>query len=122
MGFLSRVAGFRRLDMVRDSDIRKSLGIQPLLLQIEKSRLRWLGHVLGMPPERKAKQLFLENPIGKRPRGRPRLTWCKHMEEVCSRLHLYFAEAQTLAQDRERLKFSVMRLPQRLERRSADGR
>ncbi|VDO86577.1 unnamed protein product [Soboliphyme baturini] len=79
MGFLGRVAGFTRLDMVRNSDVRKSLGIQPLLLQIEKSQLQWLRHVLRMPLQRKAKQLFLANPTGKRPRGRPRLTWCNHI-------------------------------------------
>ncbi|VDP50734.1 unnamed protein product [Soboliphyme baturini] len=41
-----------------------------------------------MPPERMAKQLFLANLAGKRPRGRPRLTWCKHMYGVFSRLYL----------------------------------
>ncbi|VDP49333.1 unnamed protein product [Soboliphyme baturini] len=32
MGFLGRVAGLSRLDMVENSDIQKSLGLQPLLL------------------------------------------------------------------------------------------
>ncbi|VDP02801.1 unnamed protein product [Soboliphyme baturini] len=113
MGFLRRVAGLTCLDMVRNSDIRKNLGIQPLLLQIEKSQLRWLGHVLQMRPERKAKQLFLANPTGKRPSGRPKF---------CSRLHLSFAEALTLAQDRERWKLSLTCLPPRPEKKSGDGR
>ncbi|VDP49618.1 unnamed protein product [Soboliphyme baturini] len=122
MGFLRRVAGLTRHDLVRNSDIWKSLGIQLLLLQIEKSQLRWLRPVLRVPPEKKAKQLFLANPTGKRPRERPRLTWCKHMEGVRSRLHLSLAEAQTLAQNRERWKHCLTRLSPRPERRSGDGR
>ncbi|VDP52736.1 unnamed protein product [Soboliphyme baturini] len=122
MGILRRVAGLTRLDMVRNSDIRKIIGLEPLVLQIEKSQLRWLGHVLQMAPESKAKQLFLANPTGKRPREQSRLTWCKHMEGICSRLHLSFAEAQTVAQDRERWKLCLTCLPSRPERRSGDGR
>ncbi|VDP28828.1 unnamed protein product [Soboliphyme baturini] len=122
MGFHKRFVGLTRLEMVRNSDIRKSLGIQPLHLQIEKSQLQWLGHVLRMPAERKDKQLFLANPTGRRPRGRRRLSWCKHVVGVCSRLDLSFAEAHTLAQDRERWKYCLTRLPPRPERRSGDGR
>ncbi|VDP41658.1 unnamed protein product [Soboliphyme baturini] len=51
--FLRQVARLRRLNIVRNIDILKSLGIQLLLLQIEKSQLRCFGHFLRMPPERK---------------------------------------------------------------------
>ncbi|VDO95195.1 unnamed protein product [Soboliphyme baturini] len=66
MDFLTRVAGLRRLDMVPNTDVCESLGVQSLLLEIEKSPLRWFGHVLRMPPERKAKQLFVAKPTGRR--------------------------------------------------------
>ncbi|VDP53254.1 unnamed protein product [Soboliphyme baturini] len=72
MDFLRRVAGPTRLDMFWNSDIRKSLGLQPLLLQTEKSRLRWLGHVFQKGRRSKCSLQIL---TGKRPRGRPRLTW-----------------------------------------------
>ncbi|VDO85021.1 unnamed protein product, partial [Soboliphyme baturini] len=103
MGSLSRVAGLTRLDMVRSGDIQKSHGIQRLLLQIEKSQLRWLGHVLRMPPERKAKQLFLANPTGIKPRvlknrsGHP-LT---KDDDILRRWREYFEEHLNPAQQQE---------------------
>ncbi|VDP15220.1 unnamed protein product [Soboliphyme baturini] len=62
MGFLSRVGGLTRLDMVRNTNIRESLGVKPMLFGIEKSQLRLFGHVLRMPRERKANLLFLAKP------------------------------------------------------------
>ena len=41
------------------SEIRKSLNIEPLLLRIERSQLRWFGHVSRMPQERLPKQALL---------------------------------------------------------------
>ncbi|KAI3352014.1 hypothetical protein L3Q82_020839, partial [Scortum barcoo] len=32
------------------SVIREELGVEPLLLRIERSQLRWLGHLFRMPP------------------------------------------------------------------------
>ncbi|VDO82563.1 unnamed protein product [Soboliphyme baturini] len=55
MGFLRGITGITRLDMVRNTDIREILGVQPLSLQIENSQLQWFGHVLRMPPEMKPK-------------------------------------------------------------------
>ena len=56
MRFLRRVRGVTMLDKVRSSEIRKSLNVDPLLLRIEKSQLRWFGHVSRMPQERLPKQ------------------------------------------------------------------
>nr|XP_054588625.1 uncharacterized protein LOC129153273 isoform X2 [Nothobranchius furzeri] len=52
MSFLRRVAGLSLRDRVRSSDIRKGLGVEPLLLWIDRSQLRWLGHLVRMPPGR----------------------------------------------------------------------
>ena len=51
-----------------------------LLLHIERSQLRWFGHVSRMPQERLPKQALSVIPIGKRPVGRPRLRWLNHIE------------------------------------------
>ncbi|VDP39966.1 unnamed protein product [Soboliphyme baturini] len=83
MGFLRRVAGLTRLDMAQNSDIRKSLGIQPLLLQIEKSLLRWLGHVLRMRSERKARHLFFSNPTA----GSDSVADCRSVDVRSLRCH-----------------------------------
>ena len=72
MGFLQKVRGLSLLDKVKSSNIRQSLNIEPLLLRIERSQLRWYGHVTQMSHEQTAKQLMNALPSGKRPRERPR--------------------------------------------------
>ena len=44
MRFLRRIEGVTLLNKVRNSEIQKSLNIEPLL-RIERSQLRWFGHV-----------------------------------------------------------------------------
>ena len=44
MGFLQRIEGVTLFDKIRSSESRKSLNIEPLLLQIERSQRRWFGH------------------------------------------------------------------------------
>ena len=39
------------------------------------SRIRWLGHILRSGHERTTYQVFNENVVGRRPRGRPRTRW-----------------------------------------------
>ena len=51
--FLRRAAGLTLRDRIRSSTIRGSLKAESLLLYIERSQLRWLGHVLRMPHERR---------------------------------------------------------------------
>ncbi|KAI3371765.1 hypothetical protein L3Q82_024317 [Scortum barcoo] len=50
-------------------------GVEPLLLRIERSQLRWLGHLFRMPPGRLPREVFQACPTGRRPRGRPRTRW-----------------------------------------------
>ncbi|CAF3797303.1 unnamed protein product [Rotaria sp. Silwood1] len=72
MRFLRRVARVTLRDKTRSSSIHESLQIEPLLLHIERSQLRWLGHVLRMPQNRLPYQIFQAMSTGKRPIGRPR--------------------------------------------------
>ena len=72
MGFLRRISGLTLLDKVKSADIRESLNIEALLLRLERSQLRWYGHVTRMSQERRAKKLLCSTPIGRKPRGRPR--------------------------------------------------
>ncbi len=50
MSFLRRVAGRSLRDKVRSSATREELRVEPLLLDIERSQVRWLGHLFRMPP------------------------------------------------------------------------
>ena len=74
MRFLRRIEGVALFNKVRSSEIRKSLNIEPLLLRIERSQLRWFGHVSRMPQERLTKQALHAKANGRRPVGRPRTT------------------------------------------------
>ena len=48
MRFLRRIEGVTVFNKARSFEIRKSLNIEPLVLRIERSELRWLGHVSRM--------------------------------------------------------------------------
>jgi len=47
MSFLRRVAGLSVRDRVRISDIQRELGVELLLLHVERSQLRWFGRFSG---------------------------------------------------------------------------
>ena len=64
MSFLRRVAGRCLRDRVRSSVAWEELGVEPLLLHIERSKLRWLGHLYRMPPGRLLWEVFLAPPGG----------------------------------------------------------
>ncbi|KAK3532938.1 hypothetical protein QTP70_003794 [Hemibagrus guttatus] len=44
---------------------REELGVEPLLLHIERGQLRWLGHLFRMPPGRLPGEVFRACPTGK---------------------------------------------------------
>ena len=71
MGFLRRISGLTLLDKVKSANICKSLNIESLLLRLERSQLRWYGHMTRMYQERTTKKLLCSTPIGRRPGGRP---------------------------------------------------
>ena len=66
--FLRRVAGRSVRDRVKRSVTQEELGVEPLLLHIERRQLRWLGHLFRMPPECLPQEVFLACPAGRRPR------------------------------------------------------
>ena len=75
MSFLSWVAGLSLRDRVRSSVIRERLGVDPLLLDLERSQLRWFGHLVRKPPERLQREVLTARPTGKGPHGRPGTCW-----------------------------------------------
>ena len=82
MSFLRRVAGLSLRDRVRSSAIREGLRVEPLLLHIERSQLRWFGHLTRMPPGRLLGEVFRACPTGRRPRGRPRTRWRDYISRL----------------------------------------
>jgi len=60
------------MNKVCSSKVRKTLNVEPLLLRIERSQLRWSGHASRKPQERLPKQALLAKEKGKRPVGQLR--------------------------------------------------
>jgi hypothetical protein len=47
---------------------------------IKSRRMRWTGHVARMGEKRNAYTIFVGNPEGKRPLGRPRHRWVNNIK------------------------------------------
>ena len=84
MSFLRRVAGLSLRDKVRSLVIREELGVDPLLLRVERSQMRCLGLLVRMLPGRLPGEVFRARPTGRRPlgwpgnaSGSPRKSWTK---------------------------------------------
>ena len=69
---LRLIIGGTRRDRIRNVNIREELQVRPLLEEIEKNELQWLGHVKRMDPEKKLRKFLEWQPPGKRRTGRPR--------------------------------------------------
>ena len=114
MSFLRRVAGISLRDRVRSSVIRERLGVEPLLLHLERSQLRWFGHLVRMPPERLPREVLAACPLGKRPRGRPRTRWRDYISSLAwDRLGIPQEEVANVAREREVWSSQLELLPPR---------
>ncbi|KAI3371631.1 hypothetical protein L3Q82_024197, partial [Scortum barcoo] len=85
MSFLRRVAGLGSLrDWVRNSVTREELGVEPLLLYIERSQLRWLRASVsfGCPLDAFPREVFQACPTRRRPWGRPRTRWRDYVSQL----------------------------------------
>ncbi|TWW81034.1 R2DM Retrovirus-related Pol polyprotein from type II retrotransposable element [Takifugu flavidus] len=71
MSFLRRVAGLSLRDRVRSSAIREELGVELLLLRVERSQMGWLGHLVRMPPDASLVRCSGHVPPVGDPRGDP---------------------------------------------------
>ncbi|XP_051789808.1 uncharacterized protein LOC127529636 [Erpetoichthys calabaricus] len=102
MSFLRRVSGLSLKDRVRSSVIREGLRVEPLLLRIERSQMRWLGHLIRMPPGRLPGEVFRARPTGRRPWGRPRTHWRDYVSRLAwERLGILPEELEEVAGERE---------------------
>ncbi|KAK3506157.1 hypothetical protein QTP70_018390, partial [Hemibagrus guttatus] len=108
ISFLRRVAGHSLRDRVRSYVTREELGVEPLLLHIERGQLRWLGHLFRMPPGHLPGEVFRACPTGKRPRGRPRTRWRDYVFRLAwERLGVPPEELEEVARERESLTSSA---------------
>ena len=75
MMFLRRVEGVTRMDRVRNEAVRRCLGQEAVLDIVKEKQRRWKVKVEEMNGDRLVKQVYEEEMMGKRPRGRPRNRW-----------------------------------------------
>nr|CAH7760928.1 unnamed protein product [Callosobruchus chinensis] len=74
---------------------------RPSITQVVRAqRVRWLGHVYRMAPERITRKALLEGYGGKRNRGRPRRKWLQAVKEDLEKLGVHNWESQ--ARDRKK--------------------
>jgi len=101
-----RICGYSAWGTESNEEIRVKHEIPSIENVIRYHRLRWLGHVARMDPERLPIQVLYGWIEGKRPIGRPRKTWIDTVRDdvrVLSDLNNKrgtFIAWQTLAQDR----------------------
>ena len=114
MSFLRRVAGISLRDRVRSSVTRERLGLEPLLLRLERSQLRWFRHLVRMPLERLPREVLEACPTGGRPRGRPRTRWRDYINSLAwDRLGIPQDQVANVAREREIWSDLVELLPPR---------
>ncbi len=102
MSFLCRVAGRSLRDRVRSSVTREELRVEPLLLHVEGSQLRWLGHRYRMPSGRLLGKVFRACPTGRRRRGKPRTRWRDYVARLAwERLGIPPEELEEVSGERE---------------------
>ena len=81
-----------------------------ILNQTRQKRLRWLGHVLKMDRSSIPKIALRWTPAGKSPRGRPKTTWRKTIENELKSLDLTWREAEARAKNRAEWPHLVLTL------------
>ena len=119
MRFLRRIEGVTLFNKLRSSEIRKSSNIEPLLLPIERSQLRWFGHASRMAQERLPKQALLANANGGSSVGRRRSRWTDYIEDLgWNRLGVLPSEMMEVMEDREVCRLNLELLPPQSSRKS----
>ena len=95
---------------ISNEDLYRRTNSSPISTQIQKHRLRWLGHVLRMPQDSIPKIALRWTLTGKRNRGRPKTTWRRTITTELSDMGLTMGEAQMIAQDRHRWRRDIVAL------------
>ena len=89
MRSLRRMCGRTLRDRVRNADIREMCDSKKgVITSMKVNKLRWFGHIERMSDERLTKRIYGASKSGARRRGRPRLTWIKHIEQILKDGHV----------------------------------
>ena len=97
---LRRICGIYWPNVISNKDLFKVTKARCLTDDIKCRRMRWLGHVFRMEPDRTAKIALRWSHSGKRKPGRPRTTWRRTITTELAENHLTLGEVQNRARDR----------------------
>ena len=111
MRVLRMIHGVTKWDKIRNETIRQALNVESILTIIERTQLRWYGHVLRMEDSRDIKRMYNWKPTQKRPPGRPRKRWEDQIKEITHRQEPDFQKVKALAMDRKGWRGLLKRLP-----------
>ena len=73
---------------------------QPMELELRRRRWRWIGHTMRQPKDNIARKSLNWNPQGKRPRGRPPMTWKRQAEAELKQTGKTWQDLERVANDR----------------------
>jgi len=68
-------SGVKLQDRVPSKELRGRLGLDDIILVLQRNRLRWYGHVLRKEDNDWVKKCMEYEVEGARPRGRSKTTW-----------------------------------------------
>ena len=100
MKCLRKAANKTRRDRVRNEDIRKLVGVTPVMDFVNKQQLKWFGHLMRMPVNHPAVRAYNGCRSGSRPRGHPRKRWIDGIRTITDSIGLTTTEATQRAKDR----------------------
>ena len=113
MGFLRRPAAISLWKSVRGSVIHEELRVEPLLLCVERSQLKWFGHLVRMPLGCLPREVFQAHPA-RRAWGRLRIRWRDYISTLAwERLRIPQSELANVAGERDVWGPLLELLPQR---------
>ena len=113
MQCLRTILGVSSHDRIRNTDIRKRLGVKKTIIDIiRKRRLKWFGHLNRFPDSSYVKKVYRDDFKNKRPRGRPPKRWS---DQIRFDTNLPLLTAERLAKDGTRWNQSPSEEPIKLD-------
>lgn len=91
--------------------IQGQLGVEPPLLQIERSLLRCFSHLISAPPEHLPLEVSWACLIEKRPQDRPRTFWRDYASSLTWDLRISQEELKSVTGERDVRVFRLDLLP-----------
>ena len=104
---LRSILGIRWPEKIRNEDLWKLTGQEPLELELKRKAWQWIGHTLRRPEGSIAKAALEWNPQGKRRRGRPMQSWRRTRMAELKEKDVSWAATKKVAQNRTRWKAMV---------------